>query len=264
MVLASHLDAFTPFEEAPTLTVSFQMISPVRPRCRLLFSRFCVQRSARKSLSSKKAIRVSAENKDDIRCDDVIAAFTKPESKMNATKQLENLSNNVADAIVDLVNDTDGPVTLLQVEREVPGFAMSSIPARYFGFHRTDGADFVWGGITEAAEAALRKIIYGKKVAIQFVTPQPYLLEGSARYLDRTDWLPIMLLPASGANIDGPSFLARLSPESQEDTLARPPSSRRVKFRLLTPRPLRFAADYFSIGDPRNRFAALLVRATAA
>jgi hypothetical protein len=45
------------------------------------------------------------------------------ESKMNATTQLETLSNKIADAIVDLVNTTDGPVTLLQVDREVRGFA---------------------------------------------------------------------------------------------------------------------------------------------
>jgi hypothetical protein len=222
-----------------------------------------VQRSARKSLSPKKAIRVFTENKDDARCGDIVSAFTKSESTMSATMQLEKLTNKIANAIVKLVNDTDGPVSLLQVEREVPEFAMSSDPAWYFAFHRASGDDFVWGGLTEAGEAALRKIVYGRKVAVQFVTPQPYLLEGAARYLDRADWLPIMLLPARAANISTPSLLARLSPQSLEDTLRRP-SDRGTKFRLLTPGPLRFAADYFSVGDPRNGFTALLVRATAA
>jgi hypothetical protein len=106
--------------------------------------------------------------------------------------------------------------------------------------------------------------IQNGKVAIQFVTPQPYLLDGGGCYLDREDWLPIMLLPARAANIDGPMFLARLSPQSLEDTMARAPSDKRAKFHPLTPRPLRFAADYFSVGDPRNGFVALLVRATAA
>lgn len=183
---------------------------------------------------------------------------------MNVSMQLEKISNEIGDFIVKLVNDTDGPVTLLQVEREVRGFAMNGLPAWYFSFDRASGDDFVWGGMTEAGEAALRKIIYGRKVAIQFVTPQPYLLDGGACYLDRDDWVPIMLLPARAANIDGPKFLARLSPQCLEDTLARQPSDERARSRLLTPHPLRFAADYFSLGDPRNRFSALLVRAAAA
>jgi hypothetical protein len=182
---------------------------------------------------------------------------------MNATMQLQKLTDKIADAIVKLVNDTDGPVSLLQVEREIPGFAMSGLPAWYFAFHRASGDDFVWGGMSEAGEAALRKVIYGMKVAVQFVTPQPYLLHGGAPYLQRGDWLPIMLLPAGAANIRMPSLLARLSPLSLQDTLTRP-SDGGAKFRLLTPRPLRSAADYFSVGDPRSKFAALLVRATAA
>jgi hypothetical protein len=125
---------------------------------------------------------------------------------MNVNMQLEKRSSKIADAIVDLVNDTDGPVTLLQVEREVPGFAMNGLPAWYFAFHRPSGDDLVWGGITEAGEAALRKIVYGRKVAIQFVTPLPYLLDVGACCLDRDDWVPIMLLPARAANIDGPKF----------------------------------------------------------
>jgi hypothetical protein len=115
---------------------------------------------------------------------------------MNVNMQLEKRSSKIADAIVDLVNDTDGPVTLLQVEREVPGFAMNGLPAWYFAFHRPSGDDLVWGGITEAGEAALRKIVYGRKVAIQFVTPLPYLLDVGACCLDRDDWVPIMLLPS--------------------------------------------------------------------
>ena len=42
---------------------------------------------------------------------------------MSATMQLEKLSNVTVDAIVNLVNATDGPVTLLKVEREISGFA---------------------------------------------------------------------------------------------------------------------------------------------
>jgi hypothetical protein len=183
---------------------------------------------------------------------------------MNATRQLEKLSNKVAETIVDLVNDIDGPVTLSRLDREVPEFAMNGGRSWHFAFHRPGAEDFVWGGMTEAGETALRKIIFGRKVAIQLVTPQPYLLEGYANYLDHADWLPIMLLPADGANIDGPKFLARLSPQSLEDTLGRPPPPGKKRARLLTPRHLRSAADYFSVGDPRSGFFALAVREAAA
>jgi len=182
---------------------------------------------------------------------------------MSTTKQLEKCTNKIADAIVDLVSTTDGPVTLLQVEREVPGFKSDEQPAWHFAFH-SNGDGFVWGGMTEAGEWALRKIIYGKKVAVQFVTPLPYLLDGPTPYLDREDWRPTMLLPASGANISAPKILARLSAQSLEATFARPPLDKTTKFCLLTPRPLRSAADYFSVGDPRSSFSALLIRATAA
>jgi hypothetical protein len=178
---------------------------------------------------------------------------------MNAAMQLKKLPNKIADTIVDLVNATDGPVTLLQVEREITGFKSDKQPAWHFAFHR-NGDGFAWGGMTEAGVSALCEVIYGKKVAVQFVTPQPYLLDGPTPYLDHRNWQPIMLLPASGANINNHKFLARLSPQCLENTLAGPPSDKTARFRLLTPRPLRSAADYFSVGDPRNRFSALLIR----
>jgi hypothetical protein len=155
-------------------------------------------------------------------------------------------------------------VTLLQVEREVPGFAKNDLPAWYFTLLRPGGEGFIWGGMTEAGQAALRKIIYGKKVAVQFVTPQPYLLDGGGCYLDREDWQPLMLLPASAANISAPNLLARLSPRCLDNCTPRTRSEKRSGVRLLTPRLTRFSADFFSIGDPRNKFSALLVRSTAA
>jgi hypothetical protein len=176
---------------------------------------------------------------------------------MDTSMQLEKLLNKIANAIVDLVNATDGPVTLLQVEREITGFKSDEQPAWHFAFH-SNGDGFVWGGMTEAGVSALCDVIYGKKVAVQFVTPQPYLLDGPTPYLDHRDWRPIMLLPASGANISSSEFLARLSPQCLEDTLARPPSEKTAKFGLLRPRRLRSAADYFSVGDTRNEFFALV------
>ena len=181
---------------------------------------------------------------------------------MNAATQLEKLSNKIADAMVDLANATDGPVTLLQVEREIMGFKSDKQPAWHFAL-LSNGDGFAWGGMTEAGRSALCDVIYGKKVAVQFVTPEPYLLDGPTPYLDRRDWQPIMLLPASGANISSPKFLARLSPQSLKDTLAHPPSERTAKFSLPSPRRLRSAADHFSVGDPRNKFFALVERVSA-
>jgi hypothetical protein len=175
---------------------------------------------------------------------------------MDAATQL---SNRIADAIVALVNATDGPVTLLQVEREITGFKSVEQPGWHFAFH-SNGDGFVWGGMSEAAVSALCDVIFGKKVAVQFVTPLPYLLDGPTPYLDHSDWRPILLLPASGANIDNHKFLARLSPQCLEDALAGPPSHKTARFRLLTPRPLCSAADYFSVGAPRPSFSALVAK----
>ena len=86
---------------------------------------------------------------------------------MSTTTQLEKCSNKIADAIVELVNATDGPVTLLQVEREIAGFKSDEQPAWHFTFH-SNGDGFVWGGMTEAGVSALYNIVFGKKVAVQF------------------------------------------------------------------------------------------------
>src|SRR5258708_23833201 len=112
---------------------------------------------------------------------------------MNVNMQLETRSRKIAEAVVDVVNDAAGRVTLLQVEREVPGFAMDGLPAWYFAFHRAGGDRFVWGGMTEAGEAALRKTIYGRGMAIQFITSPPYPLHDRRGFLDPHEWLPVIL-----------------------------------------------------------------------
>src|SRR5258708_39051781 len=125
---------------------------------------------------------------------------------MNVNMQLETRSRKIAEAVVDVVNDAAGRVTLLQVEREVPGFAMDGLPAWYFAFHRAGGDGFVWGGMTEAGGAALRKIIYGRGGGIQFVTPLPFLLNGGAGFPHPARWLPIMLPPPPAPEIKGPQI----------------------------------------------------------
>jgi hypothetical protein len=45
---------------------------------------------------------------------------------MRTNKQIEKQANRIADAIVELVERTDGPVTLARIHREIPGFATES------------------------------------------------------------------------------------------------------------------------------------------
>ena len=49
---------------------------------------------------------------------------------------LEKQTNRIADAIVELVERTDGPVTLARVEREVAGFAKHEPPSWSFVIER--------------------------------------------------------------------------------------------------------------------------------
>jgi hypothetical protein len=68
------------------------------------------------------------------------------------TDQIEKSANRIADAIVELVERTDGPVTLAQVEREIPGFAKKDPPAWCKMFH---GEHFVCS-LAAAARAVAR------------------------------------------------------------------------------------------------------------
>jgi hypothetical protein len=97
-------------------------------------------------------------------------------------------------------------------------------------------------------------------LALQFVTAQPYIMDGCVGYFDRQDWQPVMLVPADGANLRVANWLARLSPKHLDGYIAGKAAHPNADVRLLTPRRLSRAADYFSLGDPRSEFCALLVR----
>jgi len=43
---------------------------------------------------------------------------------MRTDEQMEQQAIRIADAIVELVERTDAPVTLARIDREIPGFAM--------------------------------------------------------------------------------------------------------------------------------------------
>jgi hypothetical protein len=123
------------------------------------------------------------------------------------TKQVEKQAKRIADAIVEMVGRADGPVTLAQIEREVPGFKSEGA----FGWQcYIEGQDeAVWSGMTEAGAAALWKILSERRVAVQYVSPQVYLREG--RRLRIGECLPLGLVPAAAANFDTPHLFMRLS-----------------------------------------------------
>jgi hypothetical protein len=164
---------------------------------------------------------------------------------MNATKQLERLSNKIADAIVNLVNDTNGPVTLSQVEREVPGFKSEEQSIWQYLIENSGKEYLIWSGMSEAGYTALRKVISEHRVALQFVNVLPYILDDRLLYDD--DWLPSILLPAKAANLETPRRLLRASTHSQKTLMARAVADGKSGYKILTPSPLRLTADQFSL-----------------
>lgn len=129
-------------------------------------------------------------------------------SKMKKDMQLEKLANDIADAIVELVERTDGPVTLARVDREVPGFAKKEPPTFQYATQTDDGETIIWDGMTEAGAAALRMVMRGHRVAVQPMDVRPYLAEGYL--LKNENWLPVVLLPAGAGNLEAQHWLIRV------------------------------------------------------
>jgi hypothetical protein len=142
----------------------------------------------------------------------------------------------IADAIVERVERTDGPVTLARIAREIPGFAKNEPPAWEYFLERDDGETVIWNGMTEAGLTALRKIMSERKV--QYVNRLPYIMED--RVVDDERWLPIVLLPARAANLDTPRWHVRCSEGYRDYCITMP------GHRPLTPTAVRYTADQFS------------------
>jgi hypothetical protein len=151
-------------------------------------------------------------------------------------RDLEKKATQIADAIVALVEATDGPVSLCQVGREIRDFAKEEPP--WWDYHI--GSDIYWGKMTKAGSGALEKVIGGHRVAIQFVSPLDYLIF-EKEVLDHPDWQPILLLPARAANVYSRNALVRGSERFLAVARMNP------KCQLLTPKPVRCTADAFSL-----------------
>jgi hypothetical protein len=164
---------------------------------------------------------------------------------MKNDKHLEKLANGIADLIVELVERTNGPVTLAKIAREIPGFAKNEPPSWDHIVTCAGGETVIWCGMTEAGEAGLYKVMHGRKVAIQFVNLQPYLMDDFL--VEDEHWCPIVLLPARTANLYTPNWLIRASQKYRDYSIARAAAEGKTGYRLLAPGSVRYTADEFSV-----------------
>jgi hypothetical protein len=155
-------------------------------------------------------------------------------------------ADRIAADIVALVERTDGPVTFLDVEREVSGFRAEKPPVWDLMLGAKEET-VLWGGMTKPGIGALRKVLDEQMVTLQYVTIVPYLA-GERLVLPRDNWSPAMLLPARAANMQlGSGWLMRSSLEYREFTIKNAIAQGKPGYRALTPAPVRFTADLFAI-----------------
>lgn len=157
---------------------------------------------------------------------------------MTTDEQIEKQANRIADAIVDLVERADGPVTLAQINREIPGFGTNEDPSWDYHIKHEGAVRIVWDGMTEAGTEALRKVIRGRRVTVQLVHLRLYRLEGYSFRIERC--LPIVLLPARAANLETPAFPLFRAAREQEGMM-------RAGNRLLQPSAVGSTADCCSL-----------------
>jgi hypothetical protein len=161
---------------------------------------------------------------------------------MRTNKQMEKQASHIADAIVDLVERCDGPVTLAQIHREIPGFGSDEDPSWDYHINHEGGVGTIWGGMTKAGTEALSKVIRGRRVAVQLVDPRLYILEG---YWMSERCVPVVLLPARAANLETPAFpLFRAA--RPDEWMRRVAAAKMLGNRLLTPSSVGSTADCFS------------------
>jgi hypothetical protein len=162
----------------------------------------------------------------------------------NSNSLVEREVERIAAAIIDLVEQTNGPVLLSELDEKVSGFSAAHGPAHDYFISHNQGGTLVWEGMTEAGYKALRNVLNTRQVAIQCVSILPYLLAGAMS--SNENWRPFVLIPARAANLDTPTWVMRVSPKMQVMVLKNAAASEHTGYRPLTPRPVRFTADQFS------------------
>ena len=154
-------------------------------------------------------------------------------------------ASTIANSIVELVERTDGPVTLACVAREIPGFAEDDPPTHEYFVNHGQQEMLIWDGMTEAGCAALRMVMAGRRVAVQYVNPLPYIVENCGS--GNENWQPIVLLPKSAGNLDTRNWLMRASPGFQKYAMTRATKEGLTEYRPITPRPGSFMSDRFAL-----------------
>ena len=155
-------------------------------------------------------------------------------------------AGRIADAIVDLVERVNGPVTLARIDREIAGFAKEDTPSWEYVIEHASGETLIWEGMTKAGLAALRMVMSGRRVAVQsLVNVTPYALEGG--FPRRDNWMPVVLLPVRAANLDTPNWRMRCSQQTLEDFMRRAAKMGAQGYHPLTPSAVRGTADRFAV-----------------
>jgi len=161
------------------------------------------------------------------------------------SKKVEKQANLIADAIVELVEQTDGPVTLARIDREIMGFAKKEAPSWEYAIEHEGGEALIWNGMTEAGLVALRKVMSGRMVAVQYLSnPILYFVEDN--YPRNENWIPVVFLPVQAANLDTPKWRMRGSEQLVEQFMRMAAEAGERGYRRLTPSAIRNTADRFA------------------
>ena len=153
---------------------------------------------------------------------------------MSTNHKLNASAAKIADAIIDLVEKAGGPVTLARITTDVPGFAEQVGPAWEYVVDHADGRATIWTGMTEEGYSALREVIGGRRVAVQPVPFWFYLVEDSICTAE--NWLPLVLRPASVANIECGRWLLHIPPNQQKGMMELAAAKNILPYRHIAPR----------------------------
>jgi hypothetical protein len=161
-------------------------------------------------------------------------------------REMTSQADHIADAIVELVEQTDGPVTLARIDREILGFAKKEPPTWEYVNEHASGETLIWNGMTKAGLAALRNVMCGRRVAVQhLIHPLLYLLDGGG-YPQSEIWMPVVLLPVRAANLDTPNWRLRGSEILLGHFMRKADEMGLQGYRRLTPSAVPRTADRFA------------------
>ncbi len=143
-------------------------------------------------------------------------------------------TTQIADAIVDLVDRAGEPVTLAQIEREIPGFAAENGQEK-FQCTAGDGnlEDVIWDGMTKQGSDALKQVLKERMVAMQASPLSAYASQG--RSVADPTWVPVALVPACMGNLEAPQMRTRGPKQYLDQVMARAAAKGLTGYRVIGP-----------------------------